>query len=118
MAVGGRGGLETVVAALVNHQADISVKYIPYDKPAERYAAFLGGHTDLLLEEPSDMKPYIAEGKARPLIQMIETRPAQFAQVPTAPETGIDVTLGIWPGVVETRRTPAPTVTHLTKAIR
>src|SRR3546814_809082 len=104
MAVGGRGGLETVVAALVNHQADISVKYIPYDKPAERYAAFLGGHTDLLLEEPSDMKPYIEEGKVRPLIQMIETRPAQFAQVPTAPEKGIDVTLGLWRGVVAKRR--------------
>src|SRR3546814_13322321 len=95
MAVGGRGGLETVVAALVNHQADISVKYIPYDKPAERYAAFLGGHTDLLLEEPSDMKTYIEEDKVRTLIQLIETRHAQFEHVPKAPEKSIDVKLGL-----------------------
>src|SRR3546814_10917458 len=64
------------------------------------------------------MKPYIEEGKVRPLIQMIETRPAQFAQVPTAPEKGIDVTLGLWRGVVAKRGTPEPIVTYLSEAIR
>src|SRR3546814_3320756 len=64
------------------------------------------------------MKPYIEEGKVRPLIQMIETRPAQFAQVPTAPEKGIDVTLGLWRGVVAKRGTPEPIVPYLPEAIR
>src|SRR3546814_2050756 len=49
---------------------------------------------------------------------MIETRPAQFAQVPTAPEKGIDVTLGLWRGVVAKRGTPEPIVTYLSEAIR
>src|SRR3546814_7688192 len=106
------------ISALVNHQADISVKYIPYDKPAERYAAFLGGHTDLLLEEPSDMKPYLDDGKVKPLIQMIEDRPNKFADVPTAPEKGIDVTIGLWRGVVAKKGTPKPIVEYLSAVVK
>lgn len=118
MAVGGQGGLETVVAALVSHGAGVKVKFIPYDKPAERYAAFLGGHTDLLLEEPSDMKPYLDDGKIKPLIQMIEERPAKFANVPTAPEKGIDVTIGLWRGVVAKKGTPEPIVDYLSAVVK
>lgn len=118
MAVGGQGGLETVVAALVNRGVGAKVKFIPYDKPAERYAAFLGGHTDLLLEEPSDMKPYLDDGKIKPLIQMIEDRPSKFADIPTAPEKGIDVTIGLWRGVVAKKGTPQPIVEYLSAVVK
>lgn len=118
MAVGGQGGLETVVAALVNHAAGVKVKFIPYDKPSERFAAFLGGHTDLLLEEPSDMKPYLDDRKVKPLIQMIEKRPATFADIPTAPEKGIDVTIGLWRGVVAKKGTPPAIVEYLSAVIK
>jgi len=98
MAVAGAGGIEHVVAALVNYAAGVKVKYVPFDVPTERFTAFLGGHTDLLLEEPTDMKAYIEEGKCHPIIQMIEERPSMFKDTPTAPEKGIDVTLALWRG--------------------
>ncbi len=118
MAVGGQGGLETVVAALVNHAAGVQVKFVPYDKPSERFAAFLGGHTDLLLEEPSDMKPYLDDGKVKPLIQMIEKRPAKFGNVPTAKEKGIDVNIGLWRGVITKKGTPREIVEYLSATIK
>lgn len=118
MAVGGQGGLETVVAALVNHSAGVSVKFIPFDKPSERFAAFLGGHTDLLLEEPSDMKPYLDEKKVRPILQMIEKRPAAFSDVPTAREKGIDVNIGLWRGVVAKKGTSPEIVNYLAAVVK
>lgn len=118
MAVGGQGGLETVVAALVNHAAGVSVKFVPYDKPAERFAAFLGGHTDLLLEEPSDMKPYLDDKKVRPILQMIEKRPAKFSDVPTAREKGIDVNIGLWRGVVAKKGTSPEVVNYLAEVVK
>ena len=99
MAVAGAGGMEQIVATLVNQAAGVSIKYVPYDVPTERYAALLGGHTDLLLKEPADMKQYLDEGRVKVLIQMIDKRPAQFADVPTSVEKGINVTMGLWRGL-------------------
>lgn len=118
MAVGGQGGMEQVVATLVNNAAGVKVKYVPYDVPTERFAAFLGGHTDLLLEEPTDMKAYIEEGKVKPIIQMVEKRPAQFGDVPTSVEKGINVTMGLWRGVAVRAGTPKEIVDYLYAVLR
>jgi putative tricarboxylic transport membrane protein len=99
MAVAGKGGMEEIVATLVNRGLGIQMKYIPYDVPTERYAALLGGHTDLLLKEPADMQQYMNEKKVRPIIQMIEKRAPGFEDVPTSVEKGVNVTMGLWRGV-------------------
>ena len=113
MAVAGQGGIEMIAVSLLNAALGLEVKLVPFDKSAERYAAFLGGHVDLLLEEPSDMKPYLDEGKIRALVQMIESRPAAFAEVPTAPELGVDVTMGLWRGIAAKQGTPGEILDYL-----
>lgn len=118
MAVGGEGGMEQIVASLVNNAAGVDVKYIPYDAFTERVAAFLGGHTDLLLEEPTDMKAYLDEGRIRALIQMVEKRPSEFSDIPTAPEKGINVTMGLWRGVMVKAGTPPEIVDYLYAVIK
>jgi tripartite-type tricarboxylate transporter receptor subunit TctC len=113
MAVAGAGGMEQVVATLVNNARGVSIKYIPYDVPTERYAALLGGHTDLLLKEPADMKQYLDEGKVKAIVQMIDKRPPQFADVPTSVEKGVNVTMGLWRGVAVKAGTPQPITDYL-----
>jgi putative tricarboxylic transport membrane protein len=118
MAVGGQGGMEQVVATLVNNGAGVKIKYVPYDVASERFAAFLGGHTDMLLEEPTDMQSYMDEGKVKPIIQMVDKRPPQFSNVPTTVEKGIDVTMGLWRGVAVKAGTPKEIVDYLYSVIR
>jgi tripartite-type tricarboxylate transporter receptor subunit TctC len=117
-AVAGKGGVEHTVASLVNKGAGITVKYVPYDAASERFAAFLGGHTDLLLEEPTDTKPYLDDGRARAIIQMIDKRPPSFPDVPTAREKGIDVTTGLWRGFALKAGTPKEIVDYVYAVIK
>jgi len=118
MAVAGAGGMEQIVATLVNTAVGVSIKYVPYDVPTERYAAFLGGHTDLLLKEPADMKQYLEEGKAKILVQMVDKRPPQFADVPTSVEKGANVTMGLWRGVATKAGTPAEITNYLYAVVK
>ena len=105
IATAGANGVEQLAMTLVNKALGVEVKWIPFDKPAERVAAFLGGHVDLMVEEPSDMKQYIAEGKMKPLVQLTEKRTANFPSTPTAKEVGAEVVLGLWRGVAIKRGT-------------
>ena len=116
MSVGGAEGIEQIVATLVNMAAGLSIKYIPFDKPTERYAAFLGGHTDLLLDEPPDMFSYLQEGKVHPIIQMIDKRPEEFKDVPTTVEKGFDVTMSVWRGFFVKKGTP-PEISQYLEAV-
>lgn len=118
MAVAGAGGMEQIVSTLVNQAVGVSIKYVPYDVPTERYAALLGGHTDLLLKEPADMKQYLDEGKVKVIIQMVDKRPQQFADVPTSVEKGIDVTMGLWRGVATKAGTPPEIANYLYAVIK
>lgn len=117
IATAGANGVEQLAMTLVNKALGIEVKWVPFDKPAERIAAFLGGHVDLMVEEPSDMKQYIAEGKMKPLVQLTEARTAGFSDVPTAREVGADVTLGLWRGIAVKRGTPPAIRAYLEKTI-
>src|SRR5207249_5738231 len=39
---------------------------VPYPKPGERYAAALGGHTEVLYEQAGDVLQYLKAGQLRP----------------------------------------------------
>jgi tripartite-type tricarboxylate transporter receptor subunit TctC len=118
MAVAGAGGMEQIVATLVNNAVGVSIKYVPYDVPTERYAALLGGHTDLLLKEPADMKQYVDEGKVKAIVQMIDKRPPPFADLPTSVEKGANVTMGLWRGVALKAGTPPEISNYLYSVIK
>ncbi len=81
--------------------AGIKIKYIPFDKAPESHAAVLGGHLDVLHEEPGVIISLIEAKKLRPLVVFTEKRlPVSWgADVPTAKELGYDITMGRWRGL-------------------
>lgn len=96
-------------------KAGIKIKYVPFDKAPETHAAVLGGHIEVLHEEPGVIMPLIESKKLRPLIVFTEKRlpVAWAADVPTAKELGYDITMGRWRGLAVKKGTPQPIIDWL-----
>ncbi|MCK7504825.1 MAG: tripartite tricarboxylate transporter substrate binding protein [Desulfobacterales bacterium] len=75
---------DEVIAMLFAKKAGIQINYIPFDKAPESHAAVLGGHLEVLYEEPGVIMSLIEAGKLRPLLTLTETRLAPWPNVPTA----------------------------------
>lgn len=66
---------------------------VPFANPGERYTSVLGGHADLLYEQPGDVRSFIDSKQMRPLIVFAEKRFSVFPDVPASAELGYDITL-------------------------
>ena len=89
---------------------------VPYPKPGERYAAALGGHTEVLYEQAGDVLQYLKAGQLRPLIIFAERRHSAFADVPTSKELGFDITLPQFRGLATRKGVPVERVKALADA--
>jgi len=104
---------DEVIIMLFAKKAGIKVKYIPFDAAPETHAAVLGGHIDLLHEEPGVIMSLIEAKKLRPLIIFTEKRVEKFSDVPTGKELGYDITMGRWRGLCVKKGTPPEIVNYL-----
>lgn len=91
---------------------------VPYPKPGERYAAALGGHTEVLYEQVGDVLQYFKAGQLKPLIIFADKRHAAFPDVPSSKELGIDITLPQFRGIVAKKGTAPDRLRVLAEAIR
>lgn len=89
---------------------------VPFDKPGERFTAPLGGHVDLLYEEPGDIREFLVSGRLRPIITFDKTRFPDYKDIPTSYELGYQVALYNWRGFVAKRGTPPAVLATLGKA--
>ena len=112
----GKGGLGDLTLAQWERCKALKITYVPYDKPARRYSAFAGGHTDILYEQPGDVKHLIEQG-ARPLVFMAEKRLPTFPDTPTARELGCDITIALWRGVGINNKVDKEKIDYLTKIL-
>lgn len=114
VAIAGLGGIDEVIMSLISDEAGLDFKLVPYSKPSERYAAFLGGHTDLMFEEPGDVRVSVIDPeKGKPLIVFTEKRIPGFEDAPTGREKGIDVTMSRWRGLALKAGTDPAVVKYL-----
>ena len=89
------------------------ITLVSYSKPAERYAAALGGHNELLMEQAGDVFQYIQAGKLRPLIAFTSNRVSALPDVPTGKELGFDVNHELWLTLVARSGTPKDRIDFL-----
>jgi tripartite-type tricarboxylate transporter receptor subunit TctC len=109
---------DEVIIMLFAKKAGIKVKYIPFDAAPETHAAVLGGHIDVLHEEPGVIMSLIEAKKLRPLIVFTEKRLDKFPDVPTARELGYDITMGRWRGLCVKKGTPQEIVNYLSDVLK
>lgn len=84
-------GTQDDVALIVMAEQGVDMVNVPFSAPGERYAAPLGGHTDVIYEEPGDVVQFLESGEYRPLLIFAAERHPEFPDVPTSGELGFDM---------------------------
>ncbi len=86
--VGAVGSMERVNMLLLEKELGFKTQQVSFDKPAERYAALIGGHADTLFEQPGDVRSFLDAGKMKPILTFLKERPSAFADVPSLKDVG------------------------------
>lgn len=106
------------VTVLYLAQKGYKMTTVPYPKPGERYAAALGGHTEVLYEQAGDVQQYVKAGQLRPLVIFAQKRHPAFPDVPSSKELGLEIFLPQFRGVVAKKGTPPERIQALADAFR
>jgi tripartite-type tricarboxylate transporter receptor subunit TctC len=106
---------------------DIAVKFlaakgfrmvnVPFAKPGERYASPLGGHSEVLFEEPGDIVQFIESKQYRPIVVFGEKRHPAFPDTPASAELAHHIDLPNWRAIVTSAKVPADVVATLNAAV-
>jgi tripartite-type tricarboxylate transporter receptor subunit TctC len=85
-----KGSMELVTMHALEQALGIKVQQVSFDKPAERYAALMGGHTDTLFEQPGDVATFLTAKKMKPILTILKERPKAFPDVPSLTDIGVE----------------------------
>jgi tripartite-type tricarboxylate transporter receptor subunit TctC len=107
---------------------DVAIKYlatkgapmtnVPFAKPGERYASPLGGHSELLFEEPGDVVSFLESKQYVPLVVFGVKRHPNFPNTPASMEFGHEIDLPNWRGIVASAKVPAAIIATLDAAVQ
>jgi tripartite-type tricarboxylate transporter receptor subunit TctC len=89
--VSGDGTMERVQMTLLEQSLGIKTNQISYDKPSERYASLIGGHVDVLFEQPGDIRQFLDAKQMKPVLTFLRERPGAFKDVASLAEVAPDV---------------------------
>lgn len=106
---------------------DIAVKFlaakgyrminVPFAKPGERYLSPLGGHSEVLFEEPGDVVQFLESKQYRPIVVFGEKRHPSFPDTPASAEFDHHIDLPNWRAVVTHTKVPPATLEALNAAV-
>jgi len=113
----GIGSHTHLCLAALFHAAGAEVNEVPFGA-AQVVPSLIGGHVDALVQLPAALSGPVKQGQVRLLAALIPQRDPALANVPTAAEQGIDVSLEAWRGIAVPRGTPKAVIAQLEDAIR
>src|SRR5256712_7806997 len=113
----GIGSHTHISLAALFYAAGVEVNGVPFGA-AQVVPSLLGGHVDALVQLPAALSGPVKQGQVRLLAELIPQRDPALANVPTAAEQGIDVSLEAWRGIAVPRGTPKAVIPQLEDAIR
>jgi tripartite-type tricarboxylate transporter receptor subunit TctC len=116
VATAGMGTLDDLTLKFLGTKGH-EMKNIPYSKPAERYIAPLGGHSELLYEEPGDVGQFLESGQMIPLVVFSTARHVRFPDVPSSFEFGHEISFPNWRAIVAPTGVPSDRLAVLNEAM-
>lgn len=85
------GSMERVTMYLLEKALGFKVTQVSFDKPVERYGALVGGHVDLLFEQPGDVRAYLESKDMKPVLTFLNERPKAFSEAPCLKDIKVDM---------------------------
>ena len=117
IATSGVGTGQHVSALLLRRFADVDLLVITYKGAQPAYIDLLAGRVDLFFDNTTTARPFIVDGRVRPLVTSGSVRDALLPGVPTAAEAGLqDFVLDSWLGLFAPSKTPAAVIERLRTA--
>jgi tripartite-type tricarboxylate transporter receptor subunit TctC len=117
IATSGIGTGQHISALLLKRLANVDLLEIAYKGAQPAYVDLLGGRVDLFFDNTTTARPFIADGRVKPLVTSGSVRDALLPNVPTGSEAGVEgLVLDSWIGLFAPARTPAPVVDRLRAA--
>lgn len=95
----------------------IKAEWVAYKGGGQVLTAIAGGEIDAAHTNPGNAKPFITSGRVRVLAISSEQRLADFPEVPTYRESGINLVRYNWRGIVAKSGMPKPVMDKLVAAI-
>jgi tripartite-type tricarboxylate transporter receptor subunit TctC len=102
----GSGSVADMAAIDMEEKTKLKFSRIPYQGEAPAIQAILAGQVDATVISPGPLSVHVQANKLRVLAVASPTRVAEFKDVPTFKEKGIDVALGTWRGLLVPKGTP------------
>jgi tripartite-type tricarboxylate transporter receptor subunit TctC len=116
VATAGYGTLDDIAVRFLAAKGHAMVN-VPFAKPGERYLSPLGGHSEVLFEEPGDVVQFLESGQYRPIVVFGEKRHPAFADTPASAEFGQHIDLPNWRAIVTSTKVPAAILATLNAAV-
>ena len=117
IATSGVGTGQHVAALLLKRFAEIDLQVINYKGAQPAYVDLLAGRVDLFFDNTTTARPFIADGRVKPLVTSGSVRDALLPDVPTVTEAGLkEFVLDSWLGLFAPAKTPASAVERLRAA--
>src|SRR3546814_522965 len=85
-----QGSMERVVLQLALEPFDIELQQVSFDKGSQRYASLKGGQVDVMLEQPGDVRGFIASGDFKAILTLLKDRPPAFPATPSMKDVGLE----------------------------
>lgn len=114
-------GDDTLPFALFAKEAGIDpadINFVNYDGGGEQTTALLNGDAKVAIAGLSEFRSVLGSGDIKPLVTFAEKPLAEpFDSVPTAKDSGYDVTLGNWRGVFGPAEMPQEAIDYWAKSL-
>jgi len=117
IATSGIGTGQHISAVLLKRLANVDLLEIGYKGAQPSYVDLLAGRVDLFFDNTTTARPFIADGRVKPIVTSGAARDPLLPHVPTGREAGVEgLVLDSWMGLFAPARTPTAVVERLRAA--
>jgi tripartite-type tricarboxylate transporter receptor subunit TctC len=114
----GAGGGVHLIAVAFERAAGVRFNHIPFAGGGPSVTALLGGHVHAVSVSPPEGIAHVKAGKLRIIALFSAERMADFPDVPTVSEQGVNFVMGQWRGLAAPKGTPPEVIKVLHDAFR
>ena len=113
----GAGGANHIATEGLAMTGGFKIKAMPFQGASAAITACVGNHIDAVMAHPAEVIPHVKSGNLKAIMVLENDRIADFPDVPTAKEAGIDFTWAAWKGVIAPKNMPNNVKTIISEAL-